>query len=52
MANNTDNMTPQATSEPTYEPPRLTVLGSLADLTRGTITNGSDGINPGSLIAR
>jgi hypothetical protein len=36
--------------EPPYEPPRLTVLGSLADMTQGNPGDQSDGINPGSLI--
>ena len=32
-----------------YEPPRLTTLGTLADLTRG-VTGASDGLGPGSFI--
>ena len=42
---------PSADREP-YEPPRLTVLGSLADMTLGNPGPQSDGINPGSRIQR
>jgi hypothetical protein len=37
---------------PAYEPPRATVLGTLADLTQGHPGAKSDGINPGSKIKR
>jgi hypothetical protein len=35
---------------PEYEPPRLTTLGTLAELTRGVNPVTSDGIGPGSFI--
>jgi hypothetical protein len=36
-------------TRPEYEPPRLTTLGTLAELTRG-VAGASDGIGPGSFI--
>lgn len=33
-----------------YEPPVLTVLGTLAELTKGTIPITSDGLGPGSVL--
>ena len=38
-------------AQPAYEPPRLTVLGTLADLTRGSDSAANtDGIFPGSMF--
>lgn len=42
-----DGAVPERRSE--YEPPRLTTLGTLAELTRG-VSGASDGIGPGSFI--
>jgi len=37
--------------QPAYEPPHLTVLGTLADLTRGSDSAANtDGVFPGSLF--
>jgi hypothetical protein len=33
-----------------YEPPRLQVIGTLAEITRG-VTGKSDGLGPGSAVA-
>jgi hypothetical protein len=33
-----------------YEPPRLTVLGSLDELTRGVVPVTTDGVLPGSIL--
>jgi hypothetical protein len=46
----TDKQTPA--QPPTYEPPQVTVLGSLAELTLGRPGPKSDGIGPGSIINR
>jgi hypothetical protein len=45
------NREPSPAPQP-YEPPQLTVLGSLAEMTLGHVAAKSDGINPGSLIGR
>jgi hypothetical protein len=39
-----------AAPDRSYEPPRIVVLGTVADLTRGTDTGGTDGLGPGSVI--
>jgi hypothetical protein len=44
---------PGKSAEPTYPPyapPRMTVLGSLAEITLGHVSTKSDGTNPGSLF--
>ena len=33
-----------------YEPPELTVLGTLAELTAGVVPVTSDGLGPGSIL--
>lgn len=35
---------------PGYEPPRVTVLGSLAELTKGIVPTTTDGVLPGSIL--
>ena len=46
----TENETPKSESPRPYEPPSVTVLGSLAEMTLGRPGPKSDGINPGSFI--
>jgi hypothetical protein len=42
--------TEQTPERAAYEPPRLQVLGTLAEITRG-VTGKSDGLGPGSAVA-
>ncbi len=37
-------------ARPDYEPPKLTVIGTVADLTQGTTPITTDGIFPGSIL--
>jgi hypothetical protein len=46
------NTAPAQESPRTYEPPKVTVLGSLSELTLGHPGPKSDGIGPGSIINR
>jgi hypothetical protein len=43
---------PQTPADRNYEPPKVTVLGSLSELTLGRPGPRSDGIGPGSIIPR
>jgi len=38
-------------TEAPYEPPRLTVLGSVADLTAGPVSGNSDFLSPGTALS-
>lgn len=33
-----------------YEPPKLTVVGTLAELSKGVVPTSTDGIGPGSIL--
>ncbi|MGH9277493.1 MAG: lasso RiPP family leader peptide-containing protein [Acidimicrobiales bacterium] len=33
-----------------YQPPRLTVLGTVTELTRGVVPTTTDGVLPGSIL--
>lgn len=50
MNTDTDAVSDNATGEQAYEPPRVVVLGTLAEMTLGRVAQRSDGINPGSLF--
>jgi hypothetical protein len=47
-----ENETPQGRPAQPYEPPQLTVLGSLSEMTLGHPGPKSDGISAGSIINR
>lgn len=41
---------PASTTQRDYEPPELTVLGSLTELTQGIVPTSTDGVLPGSIL--
>lgn len=52
MATNKKTVAPQLPAPRKYEPPTVTVLGSLSALTLGRPGPKSDGIGPGSIVGR